>query len=54
MGSLVEVGFCHGMAADVGGLGLCSSLLDSKDRFLEHVTWLNSASTRSIWYDLVE
>ena len=35
MDRLVEVGLCHGMAADVGGLGLCSFLLDSMDRFMD-------------------
>ncbi|KAG0525388.1 hypothetical protein BDA96_06G052300 [Sorghum bicolor] len=38
----VRFGFCHVMAADVGGSGLCSSLLDSKDRFSEHVTGLTA------------
>ena len=35
MESLARVGFCHGMVADVGGLGWFSFLLDSKDRFMD-------------------
>ena len=38
---LVDVG--------TGGMVCACSCLDSEDRFLEHVTRLNSAATRAIW-----
>ena len=48
-GMLSEIGKCFLVDDGIGGMDCAGSCLDSKDRFLEHVTRLNSASTRVTW-----